>query len=93
MEKLFNSENYKWNLKELEKCIKENSLDSEIIAVNGDNTVAIVHVKSYKDSVILGAMSDWCISQHECSWKQYVSGDNNYQIFIFNGRCKSRGYC
>jgi hypothetical protein len=84
MEKLFRPKNYKWNLKGLEKCIKENELKSRIVAVDKTNTKAIVHVTSYHDSVILGATSSWCISQHDCSWSQYVSSKGNTQIFVFN---------
>jgi len=84
MEKQFRPKNYKWSLKGLEKCIKENELKSRIVAVDKTNTKAIVHVTSYHDSVILGATSSWCISQHDCSWRQYVSSENNTQIFVFN---------
>lgn len=82
MSKSFTIENYEWSLNGLETCIKENKLKSKIIAKN-DNA-AIVHVVSYHDSQILGALTDWCISQHKCSWEQYVENKNNFQIFIYD---------
>lgn len=79
--KLFLASNYNWSFSGLEKCITDNKLKSRILI--GDNNGAIVHVTSYNDSVILGAESDWCISQHKCSWEQYVTKPNGVQLFFF----------
>ena len=78
----FLPENYGWSVEGLKKCIYDNYLQSEIIAEN--NHAAIVHVKSYNDSILLGAFTNWCISQHSCSWEQYVSKNGNYQVFIYD---------
>lgn len=80
--KHFNSKNYRWSLEGLINCIEENKLISEILFYT--ETGAIVHVKSYEDSVILGAESDWCISQHRESWHKYVEKDNCIQLFFYN---------
>lgn len=81
--KNFTPKNYKWSVKGLEKCIAENSMKSEIIYITP--SAAIVKVDNYEDSVALGAVTDWCICQHSCSWKQYVSEKpNNVQIFFYN---------
>ena len=85
--KVFNQKNYAWSLDGLLMCIEENSLQSEVILF-GKGT-AIVYVKSYYDSQVLGANSDWCICQHDVSWKQYVSGNaNNVQLFFYNFNLK-----
>jgi len=78
----FLPENYGWSVEGLKKCIYDNNLQSEIITEN--NHAAIVHVKSYNDSILLGALTVWCISQHSCSWGQYVSRNENYQVFIYD---------
>ena len=81
--KSFTPKNYKWSVKGLEKCIAENGMKSEIIYVTP--SAAIVKVDNYEDSISLGAVTDWCICQHSCSWKQYVSDKpNNAQIFFYN---------
>lgn len=81
--KKFTPKNYKWSVKGLEKCIAENGMKSEIIYVTP--SAAIVKVDNYEDSVVLGAVTDWCICQHSCSWKQYVADKpNNIQIFFYN---------
>ena len=81
--KNFTPKNYKWSVKGLEKCIAENGMKSEIIYVTP--SAAIVKVDNYEDSVVLGAVTDWCICQHSCSWKQYVADKpNNVQIFFYN---------
>lgn len=81
--KNFTPKNYKWSIKGLEKCIAENGMKSEIIYVTP--SAAIVKVDNYEDSISLGAVTDWCICQHSCSWKQYVSDKpNNAQIFFYN---------
>ena len=81
--KSFTPKNYKWSVKGLEKCIAENGMKSEIIYVTP--SAAIVKVDNYEDSVALGAVTDWCICQHSCSWKQYVAEKpNNAQIFFYN---------
>lgn len=82
MSKSFTTENYEWSLKGLESCLKDNRLKSKIIAKN--DKAAIVHVISYHDSQILGALTDWCISQHKCSWEQYVEKKNNFQVFVYD---------
>lgn len=84
--KTFTTKNYPWTLNGLIKCMEDHRMDSEIIA--NYNNCAIVMVKNYSDSVILGANSDWCISQHNCSWEQYVSKDNNIQLFYYNFNLK-----
>ena len=79
----FNLENYPWSIDGLQQCIKENRCKAKIIAINGNK--AIVKVESYGASQVLGAYSDWCISQHRCSWEQYVSNHpENIQIFFYN---------
>ena len=81
--KNFTPKNYKWSVKGLEKCIAENKLKSDIVYVTP--SAAIVKVDNYEDSVVLGAVTDWCICQHSCSWKQYVvDKPNNIQIFFYN---------
>lgn len=81
--KSFTTENYPWSIEGLQKCIKNNKIKAKILAINGNK--AIVRVNSYGASQVLGAYSDWCISQHSCSWKQYVSDHpNNIQVFFFN---------
>ena len=79
--KSFILKNYSWSLEELRRCIRENHLKSEIIYCR--QNAAIVHVKSYHDSQILGAMSTWCICEHDCSWRQYVIDTNGIQLFIY----------
>jgi len=79
--KPFNKLNYDWTLEGLARCIEENKLESEIIVYNEYG--AIVHVKSYNDSIILGAESTWCISQHRESWTQYVEKRNAVQLFFY----------
>lgn len=59
--KKFNNDNYNWGIDGLEKCINENKLESKIIAKN--LYAAIVHVVSYKDSQVLGAMTN-CVFQN-----------------------------
>ena len=81
MAKNYTIENYPWSLSGLKSCIKDNKLKSEIICET--NSAAIVHVKSYEDSIILGADTKWCISQHDVSWKQYISDKKGIQIFIY----------
>jgi hypothetical protein len=79
----FNLENYPWSIDGLQQCIKENRCKAKIIAINGNK--AIVKVESYGASQVLGAYSDWCISQHRCSWEQYVSNHpENIQIFFYD---------
>ena len=78
----FTRKNYKWTLGGLSKCIEDNKLESQIVAYT--DTAAIVHVKNYHDSQILGAESDWCISQHKSSWEQYVSKNKRIQLFFYN---------
>jgi hypothetical protein len=81
--KNFISENYSWSIDGLQQCIKENKCKAKIIAINGNK--AIVKVESYGASQSLGAYSDWCISQHRCSWEQYVSNHpENIQIFFYD---------
>jgi len=80
--KSFTTKNYKWSLEGLCQCIEDNKLKSAILFYT--DTAAIVHVKSYEDSVVLGAVSDWCISQHSSSWRQYVERNNCVQVFIYN---------
>ena len=82
MNKSFVPENYEWSLTGLEKCLKENKLKSNIIVKN--DKAAIVHVVSYHDSQILGELTDWCISQHKCSWEQYVEKNGNFQVFLYD---------
>lgn len=79
----FITENFNWSVDGLRKCIADNKLDAKIIAINGNK--AIVKVNNYEASVCLGHYSDWCISQHKCSWEQYVSKHpNNIQLFFFD---------
>ena len=81
--KSFTTENYPWSLEGLRQCIKGNKMKSKILATNGNR--AIVRVANYKDSESLGAYSDWCISQHKCSWEQYVENHpQNVQVFFFD---------
>ena len=81
--KNFISENYPWSIDGLQQCIKENKCKAKIIAINGNK--AIVKIESYGASQIFGAYSDWCISQHRCSWEQYVSNHpENIQIFFYD---------
>lgn len=82
MVKTFCEKNYEWSVNGLEKCIEDNNLKSNIIVKS--DTAAIVHVISYADSQILGRMTEWCISQHKCSWIQYVEKNNNFQTFIYD---------
>lgn len=85
--KNFISENYPWSIDGLQQCIKENKCKAKIIAINGNK--AIVKVGNYSTSQSLGAYSDWCISQHRCSWEQYVSNHpENIQIFFYNFELK-----
>ena len=84
--KTFTTKNYPWTLNGLIKCMEDHRMDSEIIC--NYNNCAIVMVKNYNDSIILGANSDWCISQHACSWEQYVSKNNNIQLFYYNFNLK-----
>ena len=79
--KHFLTSNYGWSLGELKRCIKENKLKSKIIF--STKCSAIVQVVSYDESVILGAVSDWCISQHKCSWDQYVKNPQGVQLFFY----------
>lgn len=79
----FITENFNWSVDGLRKCIADNKLDAKIIAINGNK--AIVKVNNYEASVCLGSYSNWCISQHKCSWEQYVSNHpNNIQLFFFD---------
>ena len=81
--KRFTTDNYSWSIDGLALCMRDNKMKSEIIAIN--NNKAIVKVDNYEDSMALGAVSDWCISQHRCSWEQYVkSHPNNIQIFFYD---------
>ena len=81
--KSFRTENYPWSIEGLQNCIKENKIKAKVIAINGNK--AIVRVNSYGASQVLGYYSDWCISQHRCSWEQYVSNHpNNIQVFFYN---------
>ena len=83
MEIKFTTNNYPWSIAGLKTCINDNKLKGvKILAEN--NYTAAVYIPTYQASVILGAMSDWCISQHKCSWKQYVSDNNNVQMFFFD---------
>jgi len=84
----FTRKNYSWSLDGLTRCIRDNHLESEIVAYT--DMAAIVHVKSYYDSQILGAESSWCICQHMESWAQYVSRENRIQLFFYNfaPKCK-----
>lgn len=84
--KAFNHNNYKWSVEGLMQCIQDNKLKSEIIMYT--KTAAIVHVKSYNDSIILGDESDWCICQHAESWNKYVAQNNNVQLFFYNFKVK-----
>ena len=83
MEKKFVTENYHWSVEGLKQCIKDNKLKGVTIIVENEHAAA-VEVPTYAASVVLGGMSDWCISQHKCSWEQYVSKQNNIQVFFFN---------
>ena len=83
MAKNFIPENYPWSVRGLKKCIKENRLKDVEILIETDSA-AIVYVPNYESSVVLGANANWCISQHRCSWEQYVSNENNVQIFFYN---------
>lgn len=89
MKKLFTAENYGWNIDGLKLCIKDNKLKSKILFSNPNG--AIVHVTSYNESVILGAESEWCISQHNVSWEQYVVKPKGIQLFFycFNEKAES----
>ena len=79
----FTTKDYEWTLDGLCKCIKDNNLQSGIIY--STPTAAIVWVKNYRDSQILGALSDWCICQHDVSWQQYVAkNNNNVQLFFYD---------
>lgn len=79
----FTTKDYEWTLDGLCKCIKDNNLQSGIIY--STPTAAIVWVKNYRDSQILGALSDWCICQHNVSWQQYVAkNNNNVQLFFYD---------
>lgn len=81
--KRFTTDNYSWSIDGLALCMRDSKMKSEIIAIN-DNK-AIVKVDNYEDSMALGAVSDWCISQHRCSWEQYVQNHpNNIQIFFYD---------
>ena len=84
--KSFNHNNYEWSVEGLARCISENKLKSEIILYT--KTAAIVHVKSYHDSIILGDESDWCICQHAESWEKYVAQNGNVQLFFYNFKLK-----
>lgn len=79
--KPFNKSNYDWSVGGLFNCIDENNLNSEVLFYNEYG--AIVYVKSYNESVILGAESTWCISQHRESWTQYVEKTNGIQLFFY----------
>lgn len=81
MAKNYTIKNYPWSLSGLKSCIKDNKLKSEIICET--KNAAIVHVVSYEDSIILGADTKWCISQHDVSWKQYILDKKGIQIFIY----------
>lgn len=83
MAKNFIPENYPWSVRGLKKCIKENRLKDVEILIESSHA-AIVYVPNYESSVVLGANANWCISQHRCSWEQYVSNENNVQIFFYN---------
>lgn len=79
----FTTKDYEWTLDGLCKCIQDNNLQSGIIY--STPTAAIVWVKNYRDSQILGALSDWCICQHDVSWQQYVAkNNNNVQLFFYD---------
>ena len=86
----FTNKNYHWSINGLQRCIEDNKLNAKIIAINGEK--AIVKVNDYKASEILGAASDWCISQHTCSWEQYVSKNGNVQLFFYNFNLPSDNY-
>jgi hypothetical protein len=81
MKKPFTEKNYGLNLDGLKRCIEDNKLKSKILFSNPYG--AIVHVVSYDESVILGAESTWCISQHNVSWEQYVVKPNGIQLFFY----------
>lgn len=83
MEIKFTTDNYPWSIDGLKSCIKDNKLKGVKILVEND-TAAAVYIPNYQASIVLGGMSDWCISQHKCSWKQYVSDKNNVQMFFFD---------
>ena len=86
----FTKDNYPWSVEGLQRCIESENLNAKIIAINGE--MAIVKVNDYKASQILGAVSDWCISQHSCSWEQYVSKDGNIQLFFYNFNLRPDNY-
>ena len=95
MEKKYLPENYPWSIKGLRDCIKENHLKSEIIFETKGylpylkiRNMAIVAVASYADSVILGANTKWCISEHISSWQQYVEKEKSVQLFIYDFQAK-----
>lgn len=71
-----------WTVASLISYIQENCPSSKVIMYN--DTCAAVLVGNYQDSVKLGAESDWCISQHNCSWQQYVVKPQSLQMFFFN---------
>lgn len=79
----FTTKDYEWSLDGLQKCIIDNNLKSEVIF--STPTAAIVWVRNYSDSQILGALSEWCICQHDVSWNQYVANNkNNVQLFFYD---------
>ena len=82
MGKPFNHYFFNWSIDGLRLCMSHNDMSSKILY--GDKNCAIVHVKCYEDSVLLGDISDWCISQHESSWEQYVIKPNGAQIFFYD---------
>jgi hypothetical protein len=78
----FTPKDFSWTLDGLKECIEYNKMKSKIIC--STSKAAIVWVKNYDDSIALGAMSDWCISQHVESWYKYVVNDENIQIFVYD---------
>ena len=73
---------YEWSVDGLRQCMSDNGMSSKMLY--GDDNCAIIHVTCYEDSVLLGEIRNWCISQHESSWEQYVIRPNGVQIFFYD---------
>lgn len=81
--KEFTPKNYQWSHEGLEQCIAENKMKSKIILYS--LSAAIVKVDNYEESQSLGAVTDWCICQHSCSWRDYVGKyKNRMQLFFYD---------
>lgn len=74
---------YSWNKEELLAFVAINTTDTEVFYDSGN--IVILKVKTYRDSnKLCYGRTNWCITNSDGQWKNYVTSHSRDQYFLFN---------